>query len=151
MAKIGDTAIPMDSRYLERLVERAKEAGISASDIGYGGKDVLLHRLQRGGSASVAAANAVARALTRRGISTPPPVVAVIDNTDYEWIDLGRKLREGNISQFTLVLTALRAAAEHLMTAGLRQSHEAIDTAVEMVAGPTKKSARVKRRSGENE
>lgn len=154
MSKFSDAKIRPTAEYLELLFQRARAANITPNDIGYKSGSALetrLFRMGERGDPSVTAANAYARELEKRGVHMPPPVVAIIDDEDYEWISLGRQLREANQGQFTLLLTALRASVKSLMDTGLRKSQETVDKAARLVASRTKQNARVKRRRGESD
>lgn len=153
MAKSEEEKIPMDPKYLDRIAERMKEAKVAPQDVGSKSGRVLEHRIRtRGpGQLSVTMINAIARELSRRGYPTPPPMVAVIDEEDYRWIELGRLVREANPSHFRLLLTALQGAVDELNARGLKKSQDAIDSALNLVDEPTKKSSKVKRRRGVNE
>jgi hypothetical protein len=76
---------------------------------------------------SLKAVLAFARALTREGVSMPPPVVAVVDDEDYEWIKIGRHLRAAAPGRYREVLGLLRDA-------GGRDAQETRDAEAEMEA-----------------
>lgn len=151
MAKSEDTKIPMDARYLDLVAERADKAKAWQAITGAKSVRVLEHRFRakKAGTLSVATVNAIAREVSRRGFPTPPPMVAVIDDDDYSWIEMGRLVREASEPNFQVLLATLRVSVDELKHRGLKKSQDAIDSALKLVDGPTKKPAKYKGRRGE--
>lgn len=142
----------MAPEYLDLIAKRLKTTPVDPSDVGSRSGAVLGHRLrkQEPGKISVAMVNAIARALSKRGVPTPPPMVAVIDDDDYQWIELGRSVREANKPLWTFVMAQLKNAVEKLNDRGLSKSQSALDRVLNLVDKPTKKNAKVSPRRGEN-
>lgn len=56
-------------------------------------------------------ANRYAAAVRLKGGQVPPAWVQVLDEEDYEWISLGRELRESREDYFSTMLAVLRKLA----------------------------------------
>lgn len=136
----------MDPKYLDLIAHRMAKGQVKPADVGAKSGRVLKHRLRskEQGQLSVAMVNAIARELSRRGYPTPPPMVAIVDEDDYKWIELGRLMREASEPHFRLLLTALQSSVDELNAAGLKKSQDAIDSALNVVDEPTKKRTRVR-------
>lgn len=94
---------------LQRLVE---EHGVKPRDVG---RTKMTYSRFFGDAKektqTLAMANRFAEAVRKKGGNVPPSWVQVLDKEDYEWITLGRELRESREDHFVTMLNVLRTLA----------------------------------------
>lgn len=105
----AESELPVHPRWYEILERLVNLHGVTWKDAGY--KSPMPHTRMFGTGkryVTLGAANAYARALRDRGEPMPPPILQVIDQEDYEWITLGRAMRENNPNEYEMMCAVLR-------------------------------------------
>lgn len=97
------------AEYAAWLAAEVEAAGVTPEDAGY--ERITHWRAFKRGELTVSAASAYAQALRKKKVMMPPPITQVLDKEDYEWIILGRALREVNEAQWLRLLETLRLVA----------------------------------------
>jgi hypothetical protein len=105
------------AEYGLRLKATAQQLGIGWEQLaelaGYG--PMAAYRLARG-EGSLAAADAMHRALVAKGASIPPPMIAAPPDGLEEWIELGEKLSVLDHERFAAVLQDVRGVVAAVET-----------------------------------
>jgi hypothetical protein len=104
-----DDTTPVAPEYATWLGDEVKRAKVTPEDAGY--ERITHWRAFTRGELTLSAARAYAQALRRKKVLMPPPTVQVLDKEDYEWITLGRALREVHEVQWRQLLDTLRLVA----------------------------------------
>lgn len=124
-----DSPVPT-GRYLRLLQEYCERLGIRPEDVGFSRQ--TAHRLFKTDRPTLSAANKFAEAVRKKGGKMPPAHVAILDEVDYEWITMGRELREAAEERFSDVVEILR-----LYVNAARESSQAMSRLKQLVGTPT--------------
>jgi hypothetical protein len=109
-SKQSDGPLPPAPEYAKWLATEVEKARISPKEVGYT-RVTHWRSFSAPDQLTASAAFAYMRALRKKRVFMPPPLVQVLDAEDYEWITLGRALREVNRSQWQALLETVRIVA----------------------------------------
>lgn len=112
---------------------RGKRAGGAAAKKAGRSAQTFSRTFNGVGKPTIRSANRFARALREAGCKVPPPWTPVIDEIDWEWIELGRNLKEASPEKFATLLHLLRIEGGASQTA--LDIHATIEKIVAKVTG----------------